>query len=301
MRLLRSMLFVPGNRSGMIRKAATSSADAIVLDLEDAVPIAEKNAAREIIRGSLPWLRELGAQVYVRVNPFSTDLIDSDLEQVIRPGCSGIILPKVGKLADVESVSEQINKFEKRHIGPAGNVSIVPLVESAAGVLNAVEIAEHEHVIALAFGALDYAHDLGITLTTERTEIMYPRSFLPIAARASNKAAMDAPWFDLTDDEGLLRDATLARALGFHGKMVIHPRQLDIVNTVFSPRDDDIEWARKVISAFEEASLGGNGVVSLEGKMIDKANYRNAQDLVKRAEDIHAKERSVEEDSFSHN
>lgn len=285
----------------MIRKAARSSADAIILDLEDAVPIAEKNAAREIIRGSLPWLRELGAQVFVRVNSFSTDFIDSDLEQVIQPGCSGIILPKVEKLADVESVSEKINEFEKRHKGLAGRISIVPLIESAVGVLNAIEIAEHEHVIALAFGALDYAHDLGITLTTERTEILYPRSFLPIAARASNNAAIDTPWFDLTDDEGLRRDATLARTLGFHGKMVIHPRQLDIVNMVFSPKDDDVEWARKVIRAFEEASLNGKGVVSLEGKMIDEANYRYAQDLVKRVEAIRAKKRSVEEDSFLHN
>lgn len=287
--LLRSMLFVPGNNSKMVRKAASLEADAIILDLEDAVPLADKGIARDLVTKSIPWLSDQGAQVFVRVNSQSTNLIDQDLEQVIRPGCRGIILPKAETSEDVAHVSGQVDDIEAKHLDQLSDISIIPLIESAAGVLNSLEIAQHRRVVALAFGALDYVRDLGVSLTMERVELSYPRSYLGIVARATDIAAVDTPWFDINDDEGLFRDAVLAQAFGFQGKMVIHPRQLDIVNRVFSPKHEDVEWARKLVGAFGEAQSGGKGVISLEGKMIDEASYRQAKDLLEREEAILAK------------
>ncbi len=201
-----------------------------------------------------------------------------------------------------------------------GSLSIVPMIESAAGLLNAIDISRQASVLALAFGGLDYVRDLGVSLSEERTELLYPRAFLPVVAverRAEpphlaaegvlerrpqrlqqrdleaactaggrHLAALDTPWFDLDDEAGLLRDAGLARTLGFQGKLVIHPRQLEAVNRAFSPGEAELEWARRVVGAFEEASSGGQGATSLEGKMIDEANYRQAQDLLAQAEAI---------------
>ncbi len=294
MLLLRSMLFVPGNNASRIRKAAASAADAVVLDLEDAVPRSEKDNARRIVRDSLSLFAARGAEVFVRVNASSTDLIDRDLEHAIGPGCRGIILPKAEARAEVLKVAERIGELEKESVDQTGSVSIVPLVESARGVLNAPEIGRHARVLALAFGALDYTRDMGVALTEARTELTYPRAFLPVAARALGVAALDAPWFDLNDERGLLRDTTLARDFGFTGKMVIHPRQLEIVNRIFSPSDQEVEQARKVIRAFEGAASGGRGATSLEGRMIDEASYAQAKDLLARAESIREKTRSKE-------
>jgi citrate lyase subunit beta/citryl-CoA lyase len=289
MPLLRSMLFTPGNNRHMIYKAGTRGADAIILDLEDAVPMADKDAARVTIRDAIPGIAEHGTVIYIRVNALTTGLTFEDLKWVVQPGIAGIILPKTESAKDVAEAGRVITEQETAHGLPPGSVSVVPLLESARGVLNALEVASAPRVIALAFGALDYTRDLGIALSMEGTELLYPRSHIAVVARAAEVSAIDTPWIDVADQEGLICDATLARNLGFHGKLLVHPGQIGPVNDVFSPSDADIAYASRVIAAFREAERAGLGAVSLDGKMIDEANYRYAKDVIARAEVIRAK------------
>jgi citrate lyase subunit beta/citryl-CoA lyase len=162
-------------------------------------------------------------------------------------------------------------------------------------VLNAFEIGGHERVIAIAFGALDYVRNLGVQLKKNGIALSYPRAHLAIVARAAGIGAMDTPWFDLNDEEGLIQDATLARDLGFTGKLVIHPRQIEIVNEVFGPQQEEVALARKVIEAFEDPIRGKKGVISVEGIMIDEVNYRKNKELIEKYEAFQARSHFVME------
>lgn len=271
----------------MIQKASTLGADAIILDLEDAVPISEKEAARRLVGQSIVQVGAAGRQVFVRVNALSTGLTEEDLRSVVQPQLVGIVLPKAQSSADVATVAKWISELEGEQGMGRGSVALVPLLETARGVLDAREVAKAvPRIVAVAFGALDFARDMGIRLSAEGTEVLYARSRIALAASAAQVLAIDTPWIDIADREGLLREARHARQLGFRGKLVIHPSQIAHVNEVFSPSEDEVAYAREVVEAFHAAEAEGLGAISLDGKMIDAANARQAADLIASAEAI---------------
>ncbi len=287
MHVLRSMLFTPGNNQRMMQKASTLGADAVILDLEDAVPVAEKEAARRLVGQSIAQASAKGCRVFVRVNALSTGWTAEDLKWIVRPQLAGVVLPKAQSGADVATAAEWIDELESEQGIDRESIALVPLLETAQGVLNAQEVAEAvPRIIAVAFGALDFARDMGIRLSAEGTELLYARSRIALVASVARILAIDTPWIDIADPGGLVREARHARQLGFGGKLVIHPSQIAHVNEVFSPSEDEVAYARKVIEAFRAAEAQGLGAISLDGKMIDAANARQAADLIALAEAI---------------
>jgi len=293
-RLLRSVLFTPGNNMRMIHKLPTLTADAVILDLEDSVPMAEKDTARIFIRDSLDYLSTGVSDIYVRVNGLATGLTAEDCEFVVQKGITGIMIPKVESRNEVLEVEKIIEELERKRGLEPGSVVLIPTIESAKGVVNAYEIASaSKRVIALGFGAVDFTRDMGVSLSKEGTELFFARSYVAIAARAAGVLAIDTVFTDIADREGLIKDAMLAKQLGFKGKFLIHPSQIEPVNRIFSPSEKEIEYAKKVVQAFKEAEARGLGAASLEGRMIDIAVYKQAEDLLKLAEAIAEKEKRI--------
>ncbi|MBI4188023.1 MAG: CoA ester lyase [Chloroflexi bacterium] len=285
MMVLRSVLFVPGNSMRMITKAATLTADAIILDLEDAVPLPDKATARIMVRDSIKAVKSGGASVFARVNAFPTKLTAEDLNLVVTPDLDGIVLAKAETGSDITELDSMLEKLEKKRGLAPGAIKIIPIAETAKGVVNAYEIASASaRLAAVAFGAGDYYGDMGrsvASLTPGQAELLYARSQVVVGSRAAGVQAIDTPFFGLlTDREGLIKEATLDLQLGFKGKLLIHPGQIEPVNRVFSPVPDEVEHARKVVAAFDEAQAKGLGAISFEGKMIDYMNYRQAKDMV---------------------
>jgi len=278
----------------MIHKLPTLTADAVILDLEDSVPMAEKDTARIFIRDSLDYLSTGVSDIYVRVNGLATGLTAEDCEFVVQKGITGIMIPKVESRNEVLEVEKIIEELERKRGLEPGSVVLIPTIESAKGVVNAYEIASaSKRVIALGFGAVDFTRDMGVSLSKEGTELFFARSYVAIAARAAGVLAIDTVFTDIADREGLIKDAMLAKQLGFKGKFLIHPSQIEPVNRIFSPSEKEIEYAKKVVQAFKEAEARGLGAASLEGRMIDIAVYKQAEDLLKLAEAIAEKEKRI--------
>lgn len=295
MMVLRSMLYVPGNSMRMIAKAATLGSDAIILDLEDAVPLPDKGTARIMVRDSINAIKSGGSYVFVRVNALTTGLTAEDLKFGVGEGLDGIMLAKTEAKSDVVELAGMIEEAEKSSELKSGSLTIVPLIESAKGVVNAYEIASASNrVIAVAFGAGDYYRDLGrgvSFLSPEETELLYARSQIVNGSRAVGVQAIDTPFLGLlTDRESFVKETTLALQLGFKGKQLIHPAQLEFVNEMFSPSADETGYSRRLAETFEEAQARGLGAVSFEGKMIDIMSYRQAKELVNIVELIAEKE-----------
>jgi len=287
--VLRTMLFTPGNNMRMIAKSGDRGADAVILDLEDSVPIPDKETGRLFVRDALADVAAGGSQVYVRINALSTGLADDDLAWIVRPGLSGIVQPKAERASDVTDLCARLDALESEHGVNAGTVRVVPLIETALGVENAGDIAgASERVVAVAFGGVDFSRDMGVELTPQGAELAYPRARIAVAARASGVLAIDTPCLQVRDDDRLTADTRAARQLGFRGKLLIHPSQVDTVNELLSPSDNDVAYARKVVDAFEAARAKGLGAISLDGKMIDVANFQQAKDVLAAADAIAA-------------
>jgi len=308
MMVLRSMLFVPGNSMRMITKAATLPADAIILDLEDAVPLPDKPTARIMVRDSIKGVKSGGAYVFVRVNALSTKLTSEDLRFVVAKDLDGVMLAKTETKSDIVELDGMLTE-EERALGlKPQSLAIVPLSESARSVVNAYEIASaSKRVVAVAFGAGDYYRDLGrsvASLSPEQTELLYARSQIANSSVAAGVPAIDTVFFGLlTDREGFVKETKLAFQLGFKGKLLVHPTQIEPVNKVFSPSSDEVKYANRVVEAFEAAQAKGLGAISFEGKMIDEMNYKQAKDVVNFAELVSKKEemrREAGSVSFSH-
>ena len=281
---LRSLLFVPGNRPDMLEKALGLSPDAIVPDLEDSVPPAEKSNARDIVASFLPRLSRAGVAVIPRVNPASTGLLEDDLAALVGPDVYGITVGKIGDAAQLQHVAGQVERLEAEAGLEKGHVRLVPWIETAAAVVNAHEIcAASPRIVAVAFGAEDFTNDMEIERTEDAAEIVYPRQVIGVAARAAGVLALDTPYVAYRDADGLKRDAGVARGLGFRGKFAIHPSQIGPINEAFAPTEAELEYARRVVSAFEEASESGSGATSLDGKMIDIPVVRRARGLLELA------------------
>lgn len=282
---LRSLLFTPGNNLRMIAKSGALRADAVVLDLEDAVPPDDKETARLFVRDSIRDAGRHGSKVFVRINAPSTGLSGEDLRWSVQPGLEGIMLPKSESADDVASLAAELEALEAERGLAKGSLGIVPLVESARGVVNAAAVAAaSSRVRAVAFGGVDFARDLGVALTAEGAELLVPRATLAIAARAAGVPALDTPCIEVGNPARLAAEARAARGLGFRGKLLIHPSQVGPVNEAFSPTAGEVAAARRVVEAFEKARAAGTGAIALDGKMIDRANYLQAKDLLSLAE-----------------
>ncbi len=278
MNFMRSAMFVPGHRQRMIDKAIGLNADVLFLDLEDGVPPAEKDTARQLIAQSLD--RE-GARPasdlwrplrFPRINAIGNERMRADLESVLRPGLDGLCLPKVETVEEIRYVDSILEAREEKVGLPKGSVRYIAAIESAAGLINAAAIAAASpRMAALMFGAEDFGKDLGLpTLrVAEASELVYSRSALVIAAASAHIGAIDGVWPDIRDPEGLLKDARQARRLGFTGKSLIHPDQIQVVNDVFRPDEGEVKYARQVVEAFEEAERKGEGAIALGGQLVD--------------------------------
>ncbi len=294
------MLFVPANSWRMITTAATEGGDAVILDLEDACPIAEKETGRIFARDSIPMLKEKGMDVFVRVNSFDTELTEEDISYVVVSGLDGVILPKAESKEDILKL-DQLLKVEEEKKGILPNtIAILPLLESPKGISAVSEIISgSQRVIGVSFGAGDYSREIGAgmgvtSLSPEEYFLMasHPRSCIALAARAAGILAIDSPFFGLVIDiEGLIKESRKVKLIGFTGKLLVHPRHVDSVNQVFSPSKDEIDFARRVIKAYEEAKAKGLGATSLGGRMIDYGSYRRALNLISIAKKISEREK----------
>ncbi|MCC6046344.1 MAG: CoA ester lyase [Ignisphaera sp.] len=295
--IFRSLLFVPANNWRLIESAKRAlDADAIILDMEDAVPIDDKETARWFVKDAVKELKDVGHTIVVRVNSIASGLAKDDLKFAVQEGVDAIMLPKTESKEDVVVLERMLEEEEKqKSLNP---IAIIPLIESARGVLNAYEIASaSKRVIAIAFGAADYLRDLGrsyFTLSPDEHELLFPRAQLAIAARSAGIYAIDTPYLGLLIDlKGVQKEAEIALKLGFKGKMCIHPSHVKIINEVFTPSEKEIELARKIVNAYEEAVKRGLGATSVEGRMIDKATYDQAKALLITIEALKEKEKRL--------
>jgi citrate lyase subunit beta/citryl-CoA lyase len=282
---LRSALFVPGNRPDRVDKAVRTGADAVIIDLEDAVALNEKEAARSKVRDKI--LEHAERKIIVRVNSLDSPFFQGDLEEVVTDNLACLMIPKVDGAAHIREINENLLKVEKEKSMKPGALSILPLIESASAVQNIFEIASEKtmpsRVYCVAFGAADYTQDMGIEITKEGTELTYPRSRIALASRAAGiEPPLDTPFMmDLKDMEALKTDANRAKQLGFQGKLCIHPNQVEPCHAVFSPTMDEIRHAQKVVQAFEEAEKEGTAAFQLDGKFIDYAVVERARRILR--------------------
>jgi citrate lyase subunit beta/citryl-CoA lyase len=282
---LRSLLFMPGHRARFYEKLAEFRPDAVIVDLEDAVPPAEKALARSMVRERLGGPLLAGLQVFVRVNAVDTLYFRDDVRGVVADGLDGIFVPKASSAEQLHEANMLLAQAEQRLGMGMGAVRIVPIVESVRGVLNARELAiASPRVMALAFGAEDFCLDLGVERSPDGVETRYPRAQVALAAHGAGRLAIDTPWTAIDDAAGLLREAIEGRQLGYVAKQAIHPSQLPTIHTVFAPSADEIAWARRVVAAFDEAIAQGTGAINLDGKLIDVPMVERARRVLERAE-----------------
>lgn len=281
----RSMLFLPGNNPNMLINGSCLGSDAVIFDLEDAVSPAEKDAARILVRNTMRYMDFRGCEIIVRINSIDTPYWKPDLDTVIPHTPSLILLPKTGTAAHVLEADAYITALEETLGLDSNTIGLMPLIETALGVENAYTIASAtKRVKALFLGAEDLTADLQCKRTKEGREIDYARTRLVVAARAAGVDVYDTPFTDVNDDEGIWADAQLAKALGFTGKAAISPRHVEVINTVFSPTQKEINYAYEVMEAITLAKAQGKGAIALHGKMIDAPIVARAQQTIAAAE-----------------
>lgn len=290
-RLRRSMMFVPGNNPAMIADSRLYKADAIMMDLEDSVSLAEKDAARMLVYSAIRNIDFGRKEIVVRINDIASGMGVKDLEAIIPAGVHVVRLPKTDSAQDVIDCEREIERIEKKHGIPVGSVGMMAAIESANGVLNAREIAlASDRLIGIALGAEDYVTDLKTT-RSDGTELFFARSMILHAARAAGIAALDTVFSDVNDEEGFMNEVNIIKKLGFDGKSVINPRQIAPLHKAFVPTQKDLEKAYAIMDAIEEAHRKGSGVISLKGKMIDRPIVLRAQRMIELAEaDKHSEE-----------
>lgn len=278
-RLLRSLIFVPGNNPRFLEKAKTLSADIVCFDLEDSVPLNEKDTARSLIKETLAKRSEFKSEVYVRTNSPVSGLIPDDLHKIVQKGIDGIVIPKVNNIKELKKIEKLLVVLEKkRKLKP---IELMPSIESAEGVVNAYNIASsNKRISALVFGVFDLLNDMGIEYAKQADGAKYARAKIPVDAKAAGKYAIDAIWQDLNDENGLEQDCTIGRNLGYVGKSIIHPNQISIAHRIFHPTKDEIDWAGKVCQAYLESTKKNKGATVVEGKMIDEVHFKRAKTLL---------------------
>ncbi|MDD3832037.1 MAG: citrate (pro-3S)-lyase subunit beta [Clostridia bacterium] len=277
-RLRRTMMFAPGNNPSMIQDAHIYGADSIMMDLEDSVALAQKDAARLLVYNALKSCNYGNTELVVRVNPLSTPYGMQDIEAVVRAGVHVVRMPKTETAQDVVECDEQITRVERECGREVGSTLIMAAIESALGVVNAYAIATASpRMMGIALGAEDYSANLKTNRSKEGIELLLARQTIVVAARAAGIDALDTVFSDLNDMEGFANEIKLIKQLGFDGKSVINPRQIPIVHNIFAPESQQIEKSLNIIRAMQEATAKGSGVISLKGKMIDRPVLLRAQ------------------------
>ena len=277
-RLRRTMLFVPGNNAGMVKDAHIYRSDAVMFDLEDSVSINEKDAARFLVYKALCTQDYEGIETVVRINSLDSGYGKEDIKAMVKAAPAAIRLPKTDTAQDILDGEELVAKEEKRNRYPEGTVKLLAAIESPRGVLNALSIAcSSKRLIGIAIGAEDYVTALKTKRYEDGVELLFARGMIVNAARAAGICALDTVYSDLNNEEGFQKELRLIKQLGFDGKSIISPRQIDPVNRIFTPEKEEIEEAINVMEAIKEAERNSSGVIALNGKMIDKPIVQRAE------------------------
>jgi citrate lyase subunit beta / citryl-CoA lyase len=298
--MFRTLLFIPGNNKRFLEKSRLLYPDILCFDLEDSVPLSEKSKARDMITQSLsnnnPSLNRINinidnkidntnnkhqdlSQLFVRINSFESGLYEQDLESVICESLDGIVIPKVNSDSELEKITEIIETLEKKR-NLQKTTKLIPSIESSQGVVNSYPIAKYNsRICSLLFGVFDYLYDMKLDYENEGLEYSYARAKIPVDARAAGIPALDSIWQKVDDLDGLQRDAKTAKKLGYAGKSIIHPKHIAPVHNVFVPSQNEIEWAKKVISTLNEIQQNGDkrGAFKVDGKMIDAVHFKQAK------------------------
>lgn len=279
-RLRRTMMFVPGANAAMLRDAPLYGADSVMFDLEDAVSLNEKDSARTLVHFALKTFDYSAIETVVRINGLDT-VGALDIEAMVLAGVNVIRLPKTETAQDIIDVAAVITQVEEENDLPVGTTKMMAAIESAEGVLNARDIATaSERLIGIALGAEDYVTNMKTRRYPDGQELLFARSMILHAARAAGIAAIDTVFSDINDTDGFIAETTRIKQLGFDGKSVINPRQIPLVNGIYAPSKAEIQKAKEVIWAIREAESKGSGVISLNGKMVDKPIVERAERVI---------------------
>ena len=276
-------MFVPGNNPAMMQDAYIYGPDSIMLDLEDSVSMAEKDTARLLVHNALKSIDYGNTEMVVRINPLNTPYGKKDIEAVVKAGVHVIRMPKTETAEEGVEVEREIERVE-RELGCVGRTQIMAAIESALGVVNAYAIATaSKRMMGIALGAEDYCANLKTQRSKDGAELALARETIVVAARAAGIDALDTVYSNLNDMETFRREVEFIKTLGFDGKSIINPRQIEVVNEVFTPTQKDIDKARTIIAAIKEAEKKGSGVIAVNGKMIDKPVVTRAQRTIELA------------------
>jgi len=278
------MLYIPGNNPAMIQQGGVYGADSILLDLEDAVALNQKDAARTLVRNMINVIDFYDAEVCVRVNHLSTPFGLADLEAIVPLQPSAIRYPKTESAEEVAELLQIIEKIEDRHGLPHNEMTLHAMIETAMGVQNVFNIAsQFDRVDAITIGGQDLTADMNIVYTPDGAGIDFARKRIVMAAKASHIDVIDTVFPDVNDEEGLRRETEYAKAIGFTGKAVINPRQIEIIHDVYTPTEEEIRKAYRIIKEFKINSAAGIGVFAIDGKMIDAPIVTRAEYILKLA------------------
>jgi citrate lyase subunit beta/citryl-CoA lyase len=280
---MRSLLFAPGNHARRVEKAITLAADGVILDLEDAVAVSEKAAARPMVTEAFGKPRT--GKLYVRVNALTTDWCHGDIMAVVQNGLDGIILPKVEHAHELRTADWLIGNLERERGIAFGSIDLIPIIETALGISNLSTICRSgSRTKRLAFGAGDFTLDMGMVWTRSEAELLPHRAACVLESRASGmEPPMDTVWADLRDADGFIASANHAAALGFQGKMCIHPDQIAPTNAAFTPDQAAVEQARRIVTAFDKAEAEGLASIQLDGQFIDYPIVQRARRVLESA------------------
>ncbi len=297
MPVMRSVFYVPSNNEKMVEKAPTIACDILTLDLEDSVPPAEKPKGREKIKEYLKTKRaeQASPNLYVRINNWETQMTNDDLEAIVHPGLNGVCLAKCGEPDNVRRLDWKLEELEQRRGMEVGSVGIQLLIETAKGVINAYPSAiASPRVNSLIFGAVDYTKDMRVTLTSEGVEQLYARYHTAVAARAAGCIAIDCPFVAFKDVEAFDKSTREGRQMGYEGRMLIHPSQIEPSHIIYTPSAEEVEWAEGVKKVFEEEGIAkGAAAVAYKGKMVDTPVYENALTILRTMKEIKAAEAKI--------
>jgi citrate lyase subunit beta / citryl-CoA lyase len=278
----RSMLFIPGGNEKLLGKGLGLEVDSLILDLEDAVAVSQKEEARKAVTSALQTRDFDRKEKVVRVNALSTEWGRIDIEEVIHGKPNLLLFPKVEKVDDILSYDRVVAEAEGKVGLPVGKIGFLALIESPLGIINIDLIAgSSPRLKGLIFGAADFTRETHGTITADRRELYYPLMRILLAARAFGLDAIDSPYFDIKDLAGLERHTWQAKDLGYDGKALIHPSQVEIINRIFTPTEEELTYALRVIEAFQSAQREGRGASQLDGKLIENVHVAMAERILK--------------------
>ncbi|MEF9992390.1 MAG: aldolase/citrate lyase family protein [Romboutsia sp.] len=290
MKLRRSMLFVPGNNPGIIRDVHIYKPDSVMFDLEDAIAMTEKDSARFLVHNMLEnlggYYKELDIETVVRINGLATDFWQDDIKAVVSAKVEVIRIPMTESVEDVMAVDACIEEVEKACGMEVGSTKIMVAIETALGVMNSFAIAKSptKRLIGMALSGEDFVTSMKTTRTPEGDELYVARGMIAMAGRACGLEVLDTVYADVSNDEGFLKEANLIKRMGFGGKSLIHPRQVELIHDVYTPTEQEIAKAKKIVDATEEALKQNLGVFTVDGKMVDKPIIERAQRVLQLAQ-----------------